>query len=109
MDRSDRDDLESEIADHLNDLLAEVARRDEWLITSIWGVVRNLNYAVATAVVWLVVAFQDLTEWWQLILAGIVWFAWLYFQDRHLRSLEEDDKKKIGNDSLLGAFGSWWR
>ena len=109
MDESELAQLREETIEHLNDLFSEVVRRDEWLINSIWNVAKSLNYAVFTGIGLGFVAFKDDAEWWETAFVVISCAALMYFQGRHMKRLEEDDKKRIGNESRLTSFASWWR
>ena len=112
MDSKDREELERNIANHLNELAEEMARRDEWLIGSIWNVVRSLNSLGWGILIAMIVIFGDFMEWWQIVLAVVVWQLILLFETKRFGRFEEDDKRKIGRDSILGTssiFGGWWR
>ena len=109
VDQDEFEELETRTAEHLNDLLAEVVRRDEWIISSLWNVVVGLSQLTTTVIVGFFVLFTGITQWWQILMALIVVWLLNYFQTKRLRQLEAEEKGRIGRAGLLGVFGTWWK
>jgi NhaP-type Na+/H+ or K+/H+ antiporter len=93
----------------LNELLSEVARRDEWLIDSIWNVVVQLSNLTVFVVIGVIVLMNGYTDGWQLGLAIGGYFLLTFLMGLRSKRLQADDKIRIGRGSTLGPFASWWK
>lgn len=97
------DEIERDNRERLQELLAEIQRRDRWLISSIWNFIGSLNYLIVFAGIWLTIertnsAFVDSLA---IIALGIVaFFVLAYWTER----LEKEDNVKIQRGSILSSW-----
>lgn len=92
------------LAAYTRSLEAELERRTDWTLGSIWNLDSALLQTVATAFIIYAISELEGDEWWHVPLGIAASFVTLYWISKRRNQLEKDDRRRIRIDSVIERF-----